>query len=243
MFPIFYCLTPFLIILLKIVKLSKLEEDPFLVECQASMASTGELMFESTPQIMLQVYILMFNFYQPTWRQTLAIITSTMTLSLLNIETYLVNQNQNKFNVTNILKFFPLFFLASTFRVIIAFMSIMLQGLGILSLCIGIVIFLYFVSIFLNKKYDLQVDSETREETEDSILDWKSQRTEFCVISFLAMTNLANSRRASILRFYSFYFITFFYLLVCTVILIICHYDPTGHKFPSPFVDRDIIWR
>ncbi len=199
-------------------------------------------MFESTPQIMLQVYILMFNFYQPTWIQILAITTSTMTLSLLNIETYLVNQN--KYSFKNILKYFPLFFLASTFRVTLAFMSIMLQGLGILVFCIVIIITHYLSSIILNRKYDLQIDSETKEETEDSIMDWKSQRTEFCMISFLAMTNLANSRRASILRFYSFYIITTTYLFVCTVIFIICNWaDPTGLKFFSPFVDRDIIWR
>ena len=206
------------------------------------MAAAGELMFESTPQIMLQVYILMFNFYQPTWIQILAITTSTMTLSLLNIETYLVNQN--KYSFKNILKYFPLFFLASTFRVTLAFMSIMLQGLGILVFCIVIIITHYLSSIILNRKYDLQIDSETKEETEDSIMDWKSQRTEFCMISFLAMTNLANSRRASILRFYSFYIITTTYLFVCTVIFIICNWaDPTGLKFFSPFVDRDIIWR
>lgn len=199
-------------------------------------------MFESTPQIMLQVYILMFNFYQPTWIQILAITTSTMTLSLLNIETYLVNQN--KYSFKNILKYFPLFFLASTFRVTLAFMSIMLQGPGILVFCIVIIITHYLSSIILNRKYDLQIDSETKEETEDSIMDWKSQRTEFCMISFLAMTNLANSRRASILRFYSFYIITTTYLFVCTVIFIICNWaDPTGLKFFSPFVDRDIIWR
>ena len=199
-------------------------------------------MFESTPQIMLQVYILMFNFYQPTWIQILAITTSTMTLSFLNIETYLVNQN--KYSFKNILKYFPLFFLASTFRVTLAFMSIMLQGPGILVFCIVIIITNYLSSIILNRKYDLQIDSETKEETEDSIMDWKSQRTEFCMISFLAMTNLANSRRASILRFYSFYIITTTYLFVCTVIFIICNWaDPTGLKFFSPFVDRDIIWR
>ena len=198
-------------------------------------------MLESTPQIMVQVYILMFNFYQPTQIQVLSIITSTMSLSLNNIETYLANHS--KYSFRNILKFFPLFYFASIFRVIIAFMSVMFHGLGFLAIGIVIVILLRLLSILLNRKYDLQVDSKSKQMTEDSIKDWKLQRTEFSIISFLGMTNLADSKRASILRFYSFYFITFNYLLICTVILIICNNDPTGVQIWSPLTDGDIIWR
>ena len=53
LFPFFYYLTPVIIILLKVVKI--LKPSSSFVKKQAKDASSGESLFEATPQIILQV--------------------------------------------------------------------------------------------------------------------------------------------------------------------------------------------
>ena len=82
----------------------------------------------------------------------------------------------------------------------------------------------------LNKKYDLKSEKK-----------WLKQRSEFCLLSFLTMTNLTDSRVAAMLRFFSFYFVTCTYSFIATVVLIICNIDPSVIEIPA--VDATIIWR
>ena len=106
----------------------------------------------------------------------------------------------------------------------------MLDGSGVLAIALSMVTVLFFVSIFLNKKYDLKSDE-----------NWQKERAEFCLISFLTMTNLTDSRMAAMLRMFSFYFVTCTYLFISTVFLIICDTDPSGHEIPR--IGGTIIWR
>ena len=231
LFPLFYCLTPFLIILLKVLKLLR-PSSPF-VGSQVKIASTGESLFESTPQVMLQVYIILDNLYPPSLTQVLSIFSSAMTLSYLNIETYLLSYD--KYSFPNILKCFPLFLLASSFRVItIALAGVMVNGAGAFLIGVAYVVLLYIISRILNKIYNLKSEE-----------NWQSQRSEFCILSFLTMTNLANSKMASIFRFISFYFITSTNLLIITIWQLICNIDPSGYWIPTfpPIDGTSIIWR
>ena len=200
---------------------------------EAKDASSGESLFESTPQIILQVSILLINFYPPSWTQILSIFSSSITLSYINIETYL--ESREKYSLANILKFFPLFYFASIFRLLMTIAVVLLDGTGILIIGIGLVIMLFLVSIILDKKYDLKSDE-----------NWKTQISQFCFLSFLAMTNLQDSKVAAMLRIFSFYFITCSYLFIATVFIVICNIDPSGHTIPVvPWSvhTSSIIWR
>ena len=109
----------------------------------------------------------------------------------------------------------------------------MLSGTGLLANLVLVLCSLYVISIILNQKFGLA--------SEES---WKSQRNEFCLISFLSMTNLADSKVAEILRLVSFYFITFAYLLISTVFMIICNINPSGIFVPALGADGGgITWR
>ena len=212
------------------------------VKKQAKEASSGESLFEATPQIILQVCILLIKFDPPTETQISSIISSAASLTYLNTETYIESHEKflvleygntsTKRELLNIAKFFPLFFLASIFRLLIAIGVPMLDGLGVMAIAIVMVAVLFIVSIILNKKYDLKSEE-----------NWQSQRAEFCLLSFLTMTNLTDSRVAAMLRMFSFYFVTCTYLLISTVFLIICNIDPFGHEIPRFGGAGYIVWR
>ena len=176
LFPLFYFLTPVIIILLKVVKI--LKPSSAFVKKQAKDASSGESLFEATPQILCQVSFLLIDFYPPTKTQIWSIFSSAVTLTYLNVETYL--ESREKYSLFNLAKFFPLLFLASINKLIIAVGVPMVEGIGEMVIGLAMVAVLFFVSIFLNKKYDLKSEE-----------NWQSQRSEFCILSFLTMTNLA----------------------------------------------------
>ena len=143
---------------------------------QAKDASSGESLFEATPQIILQVCFLLIDFDTPTKTQIWSVFSSAVTLTYLNTETYI--ESHEKFLVLeygntstlkellNIGKFFPIFFLASIFRLLIAMGVPLLGGAGVLAIGLSMVAVLFFVSIILNKKYDLKSEKK-----------WQKQRS------------------------------------------------------------------
>ena len=117
-------------------------------------------------------------------------------------------------------------------RLLIAIAVPMVEGIGVMVIGLMMVAVLFFVSIILDKKYDLKSEE-----------NWQKQRAEFCLLSFLTMTNLTESRVAAMLRMFSFYFVTCTYLFISTVFLIICNTDPSGHEIPRFGGAGYIVWR
>merc|ERR1711923_664052 len=79
LYPIFYITSPILFLFIKLQAI--LRPSSKLVQYQNQMCSRGEAMFECTPQLCLQLYILLSTL-KPSWATTLSMATSELTLLL-----------------------------------------------------------------------------------------------------------------------------------------------------------------
>merc|ERR1719471_2127875 len=87
-YPILVLLSPLILLMIKIQ--SVLRPNHEFIKKQAKQASLGESILESTPQYCLQLYIVLKT-WEASWSQILSITTSALSLSLANLDKFLIN--------------------------------------------------------------------------------------------------------------------------------------------------------
>ena len=92
LYPIFYITSPILLLFIKFQAI--LRPSSKLVQYQDQICSRGEAMLESTPQLCLQLYILLSTL-KPSWAATFSMATSAIALSLPSIEKFLDSRHNN----------------------------------------------------------------------------------------------------------------------------------------------------
>ena len=102
------------IIFLQIKLLAVFKPNDKFIQAQARLGSRGEALFEATPQFILLLYNVLTSL-QPTPVQIFSMVTSSLTLSLPNLELYLTSRSK-EFGFKNILKNFSVFFSFSLFK-------------------------------------------------------------------------------------------------------------------------------
>ena len=185
-------------------------------------------MLESTPQLCLQLYILLSTL-KPSWTATFSMATSAIALSLPSIEKFLDSRHNND-EVKKMLVYYPIFLLNSIFKV--AALSLIFVFFQIMSLLIFLPIALLNMVIggqirgrhfLLNEKsYDL------------------SQQAMEMIMSFFTLTNLQSTRVAGLYRLRNIYMCFVSKSIILVTIVAICTIDPTGVSIPG--LTGDTIW-
>ena len=192
-------LTPLLFLAIKIAVVVR-PENKFIV-AQSKIVSFGETVFESTPQLILQLYIILQNWSTYSITQWFSIATSSMSLCLANLDKYLININKTGFK--NFVKYFPLIFLNSIFKVL-SLVIIIVTIRGWSSLFIFLQLFLSFM------------------------INWKTQTSnvESDTLGWLTITNLENKLNATKIRMVSIYYNVVVYSVVLLIILFVANTVP-----------------
>ena len=114
-YPFLIPLAPFLLLFLKIQALLRPENE--FIKQQEKLSSGGEAILEATPQFCLQLYVIMST-WSVSWSQIFSVITSSLTLSLANLDKFLINERNSELGPNmETLKYFPNMCLQSLFRV------------------------------------------------------------------------------------------------------------------------------
>ena len=225
LYPVLYLMSPALFLFIKLQTI--LRPSSKLVKYQNMVCSRGECMYESTPQLCFQLYILLSSL-QPSWTASLSMITSALSLSVPNIEKFL--HSRGKVDIWNILKYLPIFFFNSIFKV--ASLSIIFVFFKILSLAF------FPLHVILNIMFGARMKRNHFLLNETSN-DLNQQGCEV-LLSCFTITNLQHTRVAGLYRLQN----TFLCLLTKSLILItiaaICNIAPDTVTVPS--ITGDIVW-
>ena len=209
MFPFILLLSPILLVLIKFFAILKPKND--LIQSQSRYCSIGESIFEASPQLCLQLYVV-FNSLSPSWKQMFSIITSSLTLGLPNMEKFL---NYPDFQFKNVVKYFLIFFLDSFFKV--ASISLITTFFHTYTFLIVFIVIILKMALILILLLIYKLYNEE---------DLQHQWIECGLLSWLTITNLDNTRAAVILRMVSSYFIFIIYSSLLLTITIMCAINP-----------------
>ena len=131
-YPLLVFLTPIIFLLLKF---RAIFPHNWFIKSQKIIMSLGEAAWEASPQLTLQIFIVLMNIDQPVSKLQLTVIfSSSLTLVIPAIEAYL-QRNGDPAKLMDIFSFFPLFFIMNIFK--------------ILSICILLVFFTFPWTILL----------------------------------------------------------------------------------------------
>ena len=217
-FPLFFAVSPFLIVLLKFRSI--LPHNIYVLKLKCSL-SLGESLLEATPQLILQFYIVLTRFGRGTSSsQWVAIAASLLSLSIPAIETFLDNKKMHGFKYIG--TYFPVFFLNMFFRVLSV--SITSRFLG--TSCL-IVIFFLFVVFGIFKYYPNWSPNNVQRIAEFF---------ESSILSPITISNLRNTREARSARKWSTYWITGLHITTLLIIMIFCNLGVDVE------IDIDIWW-
>ena len=121
-YPVLALLCPVLIVMMKIRVVFSCD---WFVKTQKVIMAMGESAWEATPQLTLQLYIVLTTIDQDLQLiQIMVIASSALTLPIPAIELYLQSNGKEE-SLKSILFYFPLFFFATVFRIMSV--SIMLR--------------------------------------------------------------------------------------------------------------------
>ena len=209
-FPILFVSSPVLFLVIRIIMVLKPNNE--FVQNQSRVASKGESMLEATPQLGLQLFVVMTTL-SATENQWIALVTSALTFTLDNIKYFLYARGKEGFNL---ILYLPIFFLVAIFKVIsvsLIFTFIHFWTLIIVALNVWI-IYPKLRNIFLNRFTDpslTNTDDENKKRNEDQFLSW------------ITLTSLLRGKHMVIMRICSSYYYFLFYSSMLLVILIICN--------------------
>ena len=115
LYPLLVAISPFLIVL---IKLRVIFPSNWFVKTQKLFVGLGEAVWEASPQLTLQLYIIFKTFDQGVSElQLMVVLSSSLSLVIPAIELYLQRLGKPvKFR--QILAYFPLFFVANIFRIL-----------------------------------------------------------------------------------------------------------------------------
>ena len=204
-YPILILLAPFIFLLINLQALLRPEND-FIKE-QAKLSCLGESILEAAPQFCLQLYVVLST-WNASWSQLFSITTSIFTLSLSNLDKFLIQNKKNELGLNiDTAKYFPIMFLNSTFRIMtIALVVIILQTTSLYVLASAWSMEILISIIFF--KCAVSCEKMKKEK------DWQSQAVE-SMLSLFTMTNLDNTKSA---RYFG-KFSTYYYFVVHSLTL------------------------
>ena len=115
LYPVLVVISPFFIVL---VKLRVIFPSNWFVKTQKLLIGLGEAVWEASPQLTLQLYIILTTFDQGVSRlQLMAIISSSISLVIPAIQLY-IQRDRKPVMFRQILAHVPLFFTANIFRIL-----------------------------------------------------------------------------------------------------------------------------
>ena len=227
-YPFLIPFAPFIFLVINLQALIRPDND-FIKE-QAKLSCLGESILEAAPQFCLQLYVVLST-WNASWSQLSSITTSVLTLSLANLDKFLV-QNRNIELGLNIdsAKYFPIMFLNSTFRIMtISLVAIIFQTNSIYVIAVGWSMEIIISLIFF--KCAVSFDKMEKEK------EWQSQYIE-SMLSFYTMTNLDNTKSARFFRKLSTFYYVIFYSLTLGSMALIQFFAETLEKDYPELVDR-----
>ena len=177
-------------------------------------------MYESTPQLCFQLYILLSSL-KPSWTASISMITSALSLSVPNIEKFL--HSRGKVDIWNILKYLPIFFFNSIFKV--ASLSIIFVFFKVLSLAF------FPLHVILNIMFGARMKRNHFLLNETSN-DLNQQGCEV-LLSCFTTTNLQHTRVAGLYRLQNTYLCLVTKSLILITIAAICNIAPDTVTVPS----------
>ena len=187
LYPILIPVTPFISILIKFLCVFKPENT--IIKNQHRTCSRAESMLESTPQLMLQMYIVLVTL-APTNLQLFAILTSSISICVPNIEKYLVSKKM-EFDLKSILKNVHIFSTASFFRALTFSVTVV-----VFSWYAPILYFLFWLSLFFWLLVAMIISRRNPYRRLKDI-------AECMFLSWFTLTNLQNTKTAAICRLVS----------------------------------------
>ena len=210
-FPVAFIFSPVLILAIKASTI--LRPDDEMIRNQAKVATQGETVLEATPQLILQLYIVMTKF-NATGAQWLSITTSALSFCIGNLELYL--DAREKSGLKNIAIYFPLFFMTSIFKVMsLAIFATFFQLWSIL----GIFVIEGWIIYPILRRY--KYDGDRRVKNYNFNLQW---------LTFSPLLKFGYSTRAITLNTYAFFI---FYTMFLIVIALICNISPVSVTIPG----------
>ena len=217
-------ISPLIYIIIKLVAVFKSQNK--FIQAQARMTSQAEAELEATPQFVLLLYVVMTTM-SPTNTQIFSLVTSTLCLSLPNIERYVIARCE-EYGFSSILKNISVFFTFSLFKVLsLAIMFRFFQVISFGLIFIEIVCVAVTMGI-LNCCFNLESKGFT--------LGFES-----IFLGWLTMTNLEHSKGAAFARLVSS-IVTLMYksLIVESIFLISVNYPSLPGEI-IPFLDWKIL--
>ena len=222
LFPFFFIFSPFLFLLIK--SLAILRPNDEMIENQTKISTRGETVFESTPQLILQLYIVLSTF-NATGAQWFSIITSLLSFSIGNLEYFM--GLRNKSGLRNLALYFPIFFLTSVFKVMS--LSILATFTQIWSL-FGVITTIFLCGVFvgpIGRRYNY---SNFKTVTGQGTFN----------LHWLTLTALGKNATSTRTRTVYTYYFFLFYTIFLTTITLICNINPALVSIPS--ITGDIVW-
>ena len=156
-----------------------------------------------------------------------------MSLSIANLDKFLANNLGKEFGVNKeTLKYFPIMFLNSIFKVMsVAILCVMYRVHAISIVCsYNFVLYLFELLLTSDRLYKLSNE-----------MDWLRQNWYCTILSWLTATNLENSRTAKIFRLTSAYFWFVFYTLTLVITAIIANKHPNTNVHYFSWSDVKIV--
>ena len=213
-------ISPLIYIIIKLLAVFKSKNK--FIQAQSRLTSQGEAVLEATPQFVLLLYVVMTTL-SPTTTQIFSLVTSSLTLSLPNIERYVIARH-GEYGFKSILKHISVFFTFSLFKVLsIAVIFRFFQILSFGLLFIEIVLVAITMGI-MNFCFNLESKGFTLG-LESIFLGW------------LTMTNLEHSKGAAFARLVSSFVTLIYKSLIVEAIILIRNYDPSIPGEFIPFLD------
>ena len=210
-FPLLMLFSPFIFLFIKLLGLLKPKNQ--FIKAQSTTGSRGEAILEAAPQLALQCYVVFLSL-SPTSNQWWSIITSTLSLSIPNMEQF-ITARSHEFGPKSILKNIGVFLPASLFKILaVSILCVFFKWVTV-----GI-IFSYIVVLapcLVITKWCHNLE----EEKEDD-----QHYIECCFLSWLTITNLGRSKTAALCRLVSSIFCTIAHTITLSMILNICNSDP-----------------
>ena len=226
--PMLLPICPIIFIIIKLLGVLKPKNK--LLKAESTLGSRGEGIFEAAPQFTLQCYIVFLSM-SSSWIQVISIITSSLSLSLPNIEQY-VTARKEEFGPRSILKIIGVLGPAVLFKLLAVSLLVLFfrepADVFLLPLLIYFVPFAVCMAI-TNRSYNRSTyyyrsttickDFGVSSEVEEPL-------TECMFISWLTTTNLGEDKIDALLRKSSSLLWTMCHTISLSGILLICNrYD------------------
>ena len=219
--PVAFIFSPVLIIAIKALTILRPNDE--IIRNQAKVATQGETVLESTPQLILQLYIVMTKF-SATKAQWFSITTSALSFCMGNLELYL--DAREKSGLKNIAIYFPLFFMTSIFKVMsLAIFATFYQLKSLLWVFGFVTIGGIFGNVFL-RRYKFEGGKNLHSDSLN--LHW---------LTFSPLLKNGSTTRGITLSTYYFFVI---YTMFLSYIALICNISQGSGTISG--VSGDIIW-